>query len=195
MAALVLFLILFGVPAAEIALFVLIGGEIGVWSTLGVVALTAVIGAILVRAQGISVLRELQETADRGESPLGPMISGVCLLIAGLLLVTPGFLTDTIGFALLIPPVRLYLGALVVRSALKHGTVHRFGGGFGAAGGPGRPGGHGAGRGETIDGDYVDMTERDDTPSEDPDETPPKRIDGDTAETSQSNNKNGDPRP
>lgn len=156
MGGLILFLILFGIPAIEIGLFVLIGGEIGVWSTLGVVLLTAIVGTALVRAQGLSVIRELNGNMERGELPISAMVSGVCLVLAGILLVTPGFLTDAIGFILLIPWTRNLLGAGLVTGLAKHGTFRTFSAGgatYSNRYGPGAPG-----RGPTIDGEYEDVS-------------------------------------
>ena len=82
-----------GVPLIEIALFIQVGGIIGLWPTIAVVILTAVAGAALLRHQGLGALSRLQETLDRGETPLDPVFDGFCLLAAGMLLLTPGFFT------------------------------------------------------------------------------------------------------
>ena len=101
-----LFLAFVVVPIVEIALFLQVGSYIGVPATLALIILTAIAGTILVRSQGIDVIRKLQESANRGEMPVAALIQGLFVLIAGVLLLTPGFATDTLGFALLIPPVR-----------------------------------------------------------------------------------------
>ena len=103
MSALILFLLFVGIPVAEIALFIQIGDVIGLWPTLGTIVLTALVGTALVRAQGIAVLGRIQAETQQGHLPVGELISGACLVVAGLLLVTPGFLTDFLGFCLLIP--------------------------------------------------------------------------------------------
>lgn len=102
------FLALLFVPLMEIALFVSIGGEIGLTATLLVVLVTALIGSITIRRQGLNTLQKLRTLKADQEAPI-VMIEGVMVGAAGLLLLTPGFLTDAIGFLLLIPPVRRYL--------------------------------------------------------------------------------------
>jgi len=104
-----LFLILVGVPIIEIGLFIQLGGFLGLWQTLGIVVLTALIGSLLLRTQGLSTLEELKRTAETGQSPAGPMANGALILVAGLLLLTPGFFTDGIGFLLMVPPFRVLL--------------------------------------------------------------------------------------
>ena len=115
-----LFLILLLIPLIEIALFIEIGGVIGVWTTIAITFLTAAIGAIVVRAQGLLTLGELQARLDAGADPREPMAHGALLLVAGLLLVTPGFMTDAMGFALLVPAIR----AAVIRKIAARMTVH-----------------------------------------------------------------------
>ncbi|MGB0920333.1 MAG: FxsA family protein [Alphaproteobacteria bacterium] len=110
MPAFILFALFIGVPVAEIGLFIEVGGWIGLWPTLVTVILTALIGTALLRAQGFSVMTRAQEALNRGEVPVDEGVHGVFLLVAGLLLLTPGFLTDAIGFALFIPPLRLAIG-------------------------------------------------------------------------------------
>lgn len=110
MPALTLFALFIGVPVAEIGLFIEVGGLIGLWPTLITVVLTAMLGTALLRAQGFGVMARAQEALNRGEVPVDEAVHGVFLLVAGLLLLTPGFLTDAIGFALFVPPLRLALG-------------------------------------------------------------------------------------
>lgn len=116
----ILFLIFLLVPVIEIALFIELGGAIGVWATIAIIFLTAAIGAAVARAQGLSTLGELQSRLDAGADPREPMAHGALLLIAGLLLLTPGFMTDAFGFALLVPPIR----AAVIRRIAARMTVH-----------------------------------------------------------------------
>ena len=82
------------VPIAEIAVFIQAGELIGLWPTIAAVILTAIIGTAMLRQQGIATLMRLRATVDRGEMPLREVFDGACLLIAGVLLLTPGFLTD-----------------------------------------------------------------------------------------------------
>ncbi|MGH1412447.1 MAG: FxsA family protein [Pelagimonas sp.] len=101
-----LFIAFLAVPLIEIALFIQVGGAIGLWPTLAVVVLTAVLGTWLVRAQGIMALNNLQSSFSRLDDPSEPLAHGAMILISGALLLTPGFFTDAVGFALLAPPVR-----------------------------------------------------------------------------------------
>ena len=122
-----LFLAFVVVPIVEIALFLQVGSYIGVPATLALIILTAIAGTILVRSQGIDVIRKLQASAERGEMPVAALIQGLFVLIAGVLLLTPGFATDTLGFALLIPPVREAMAAQW-SSARADGTAGSSGG-------------------------------------------------------------------
>jgi UPF0716 protein FxsA len=102
----ILFLLFILVPPIEIALFILIGGRIGLWPTLGIVLLTAVIGASLVSRQGRAEFGRLQAEFAAGQFPAKPLAHGAMILVAGAVLITPGFLTDAVGFALLSPQIR-----------------------------------------------------------------------------------------
>lgn len=108
-----LFLAFVVVPIVEIGLFLQVGSYIGVPATLALIIMTAIAGTMLVRSQGIDVIRKLQGSANRGEMPVAALIQGLFVLIAGVLLLTPGFATDALGFALLIPPVRELIAAKV----------------------------------------------------------------------------------
>ena len=94
------------VPIIEIALFLQIGGFLGLFPTLTVVVLTAIAGTYLVRAQGLSVLSQLQSRFREMNDPSEPLAHGAMILFSGALLLTPGFFTDIVGFLLLIPNVR-----------------------------------------------------------------------------------------
>ncbi len=101
-----LFLAFLSVPLIEIALFIQIGGAIGLWSTLGIVILTAVLGTFLVRTQGALALNNLRTSFGTLSDPSEPLAHGAMILVSGALLLTPGFFTDAVGFALLVPAVR-----------------------------------------------------------------------------------------
>lgn len=101
-----LFLIFVAVPIIEIGLFIQVGGFLGLWPTLAIVILTALVGTTLMRAQGMAALKKLQTNIESGGNPADPIANGAFILIAGLLLLTPGFFTDTLGLLLLVPPVR-----------------------------------------------------------------------------------------
>ncbi len=94
------------VPIAEISLLINVGGEIGLFNTIAIVIATAVLGAYLVRQQGFATLTNLQREANAGRMPAMQLAEGVALLFAGAVLLTPGFITDALGFALLTPPLR-----------------------------------------------------------------------------------------
>ncbi len=101
-----LFLAFITVPIIEIALFIQVGGTIGLWPTLGIVVVTAILGTWLVRTQGAMALGNLRRSFSELDDPTEPLAHGAMILLAGALLLTPGFFTDAIGFALLTPPVR-----------------------------------------------------------------------------------------
>lgn len=105
----ILFTLFLLIPLVEIYLLIKVGGLIGAVPTIVLVVFTAVLGAFLLRIQGFSTLSRLRETAARGGIPAIEMLEGAVLLIAGALLLTPGFFTDAIGFACLIPPLRRYV--------------------------------------------------------------------------------------
>jgi len=106
-------------PLIEIYLFIKVGAQIGALTTVLLCVVTAVIGMALLRHQGLSTLNKVQSQMQRGELPAIGMIEGVMLFFAGALLLTPGFFTDTIGFILLIPPLRKALALwLLERSGM-----------------------------------------------------------------------------
>jgi UPF0716 protein FxsA len=90
----------------EIWLFIILGGFIGVYPTLFIILLTAILGTFLVKTQGINVLKEIQSKFNELKNPTESIVHGAMILFAGALLLTPGFFTDTIGFLLLLPKVR-----------------------------------------------------------------------------------------
>jgi len=102
-----LLLILFiAVPLVEIALFIQIGGWIGLWPTLAAVVATAVVGSAVIRHQGFTVAHRARERLATGAVPMREGFDGLCLVVAGLLMITPGFFTDALGGLLSLPPVR-----------------------------------------------------------------------------------------
>ena len=98
--------IFIAVPIIEIALFIKVGGFIGLYPTLAIVLLTAFIGTSLLRSQGMSAFSGLQNSIMAGQNPMSQIAHGAMILIAGVVLLTPGFFTDAVGLALLIPGVR-----------------------------------------------------------------------------------------
>lgn len=139
-----LLLLFFTVPLVEIYVLLEVGGIVGVLPTIALVVLTAVIGAGLIRSQGIATLGRVQQELDRGELPAVGIIEAALLLVAGALLLTPGFVTDTIGFLILVPPLR----RRVVQSFLEKRMQAA-----GVAPGPGNPRDDYQGP-RVIDGEY-----------------------------------------
>lgn len=108
--ALVPFLLLV-IPIVEIAAFIAIGGQIGIGWTLLMILVTAIIGSFLLRIQGLSLINQVKTEMDAGRVPGKALGEGAMLLVAGILLLTPGFVTDAIGFLLFVPPVRSLIWA------------------------------------------------------------------------------------
>lgn len=139
-----LFLLFALLPVAEIYLLVKAGGVIGAWPTVGIVLGTGALGAWLARRQGLSVLARIRENLARGVPPTGELADAALILVAGVLLVTPGFITDCAGLVLLLPPVRAAIKAWLlawVQRGLATGRIHVAGAGFGSPFGP-QPGTH-----------------------------------------------------
>lgn len=167
-----LFALFILVPLIEIALFIQVGGWLTLWPTLAIVVATAVIGTWLVRQQGARVMRDMQRAMEELGDPLAPLAHGAMILFAGALLLTPGFLTDAVGFALLVPAVRKAVMRWLAQDRVR---VHVFGRGAGGPGqaagtrgaGPARPGGpggqggprsSGTGHGDVIDAEFRDLS-------------------------------------
>jgi len=113
-------------PAVELALLIEVGSRIGTAATLGIIVLTGFIGAALARHQGLGVLRRLQQQTQAGQLPASSLVDGVLILVAAALLVTPGVLTDALGFLCLVPAFRNVLKREVRRRlerAVQEGRV------------------------------------------------------------------------
>lgn len=108
--------LLLAVPLLEISVFILVGSRIGVFATLSLIFLTAVIGSILLRVQGFAVLSRIRAEIDRNRLPGRELGNGAMILVAGIMLLTPGFVTDTIGFALFVPALRDLLWRFLVKN-------------------------------------------------------------------------------
>jgi len=108
-----LFLLFLAVPLIEIALFIVIGGEIGIFATLAMVLLTAIVGSALLRWQGVRTLNRIRTELEHRRLPARPIADGAMIAIAGLLLLTPGFFTDFCGFLLFVPSVRTAIWTFV----------------------------------------------------------------------------------
>ena len=142
-----LFLLFLLIPLIEIALFIQVGGLIGLWPTLATVIATAVAGTILIRSQGAAVMMQLRETMGEMRDPTEPLAHGAMVLFAGALLLTPGFFTDFVGLSLMIPGVRVRIFNFIRQRIV----VERFEYGSGT-----RP------QDDVIDAEYQDL----DKPSE-----------------------------
>jgi UPF0716 protein FxsA len=94
------------VPALEIALLMLSGSVIGVWPTVGLIIVTGVLGAWLAKREGIETIRQAKRQLMYGKIPSEAVLDGICILVGGVVLLTPGFITDLLGFILLIPFTR-----------------------------------------------------------------------------------------
>jgi UPF0716 protein FxsA len=146
-----LFALFLIVPLIEIALFITVGGWLTLWPTLALVMLTGVVGTVLMRWQGLKVLAELRGDLGQLRNPLSPLAHGALIVLAGLLLLTPGFFTDCVGFLLMVPKLREAVIGLVgsriqiqtFRSTTQ--TQHRAGD---RSGGP-----------TVIDGEYFEVEE------------------------------------
>lgn len=152
-----LFALFLAVPLIEIALFIQVGGLIGLWPTLAIVIVTAILGTWLMRAQGAMALGQIQQSFNDLRDPTEHLAHGAMILFAGALLLTPGFFTDAAGFLLLLPPVRTAVFRHL-RSRVKVAT-------FSTHTNPG-PQDHPT-SGNTIDGEYEEIT-----PKKQPTHTP-----------------------
>ena len=144
----ILLLLFIGLPMLEIYVLIKVGHEIGALWTIVLLLAIAALGSALLRLQGLATLANVQAAMARGELPAGAILEGLVLLLAGVLMVTPGFVTDIAGFVLLLPGVR---GA--VARALGAGLMMRVqrGAGF-ARPGPGGPATPSAP--QVLEGDY-----------------------------------------
>ena len=145
----ILFLALLSIPLIEVFVLIEVGRCIGAGNTIALVVLTAIAGAFLLRIQGIQTLTRVRGALERGEIPAVELIEGLILIITGALLLTPGFVTDAVGFICLLPgPRRVFARAFAARMVVHH-----------AAGAPGHgsaPQNHSrpSPGGRTIEGDY-----------------------------------------
>ena len=154
----ILLIALIVVPIAEIGIFMEVGGLIGFWPTMSIIILTALAGTALLRRQGLAVLRKAQASLKENRFPIDVVFDGLCLLVAGVLLLTPGFFTDAVGLLLFVPPVRAVIGRALARVLAARGNVEIHS--TGSFSGP-RPG-------NIIDGEFQDIT-----PNGDPEDLPP----------------------
>ncbi|MGP2490457.1 FxsA family protein [Mesorhizobium sp. PUT5] len=157
-------LLLLALPLAEIAGFVVVGRQIGALATVGLVVASSIGGAMLLRHQGFGVMQKVRREIDAGHDPSRQLAHGAMIVIAALLLIVPGFITDIAALLLLLPPVRnLAWGFVKTRVTVMTD--------FGAAGFARRR------RGPTIDLDDEDFSRQDRNGRPDPD-SPWRRLGG-----------------
>lgn len=118
---LVIFVIL---PIAELYVIIQVGHAIGVFDTIGLLLLVSLVGSWLVKREGLAVWRRFNEQVQAGMAPGNEIADGVMVLLAGALLISPGFVTDVFGVLLLLPPVRAVVRALLVRRTANR--IRRF---------------------------------------------------------------------
>nr|WP_272213376.1 FxsA family protein [Marinicella sp. W31]MDC2879329.1 membrane protein FxsA [Marinicella sp. W31] len=172
-------------PFVEIAGFIVVGRAIGLFPTLGLIILTAIIGAILLRVQGFGVMQRLNTDVRDGGDPGRELVHGAMIVLAGILLLIPGFVTDILGFLLFIPPFRDFVWRRISKNMVVVSQGSSF---FRSGAGPGgsrRPPG---GRGATV----VDL-DSEDFSSGSPDANSPwaerDRLDDDRSDDDKRNDK------
>ncbi len=151
--AVILFLLFIFVPLAEIGVFIRVGGAIGLFPTLALCVLTAIVGTLCIRFQGFKLVNQARAQLEAGEAPVFEVVSGACLVVAGLMLLTPGFVTDAVGFLLLLPPARRLIFDRFVAKRMATVAGGRPGG---KQPGHGRPG---QGQPEVLEGEFEEVDE------------------------------------
>jgi len=139
---LIIFIIL---PIIEISIFIQVGGFVGTFNTILIIFLTAAVGVYFVRQQGFRTFQKITIELQNQQIPVQGMFDGLVILISGILLVTPGFLTDTIGFLGLIPQTRVFLLGIIKNLFLqRYSNAHKQ---------------YKKDMDETIDGDFIEIEE------------------------------------
>lgn len=124
-----LLLIFIAVPLIEILLLIEIGSRIGAFNTILIIVVTGILGASMMRQQGFTIIRNIQRDLSQGHMPTGELINGALVLVGGILLLTPGFFTDAVGFILLVPATRALIRKkiqLLIRRKIESGDTHIF---------------------------------------------------------------------
>ncbi|KXO79242.1 FxsA family protein [Brucella anthropi] len=124
-------LVMLAMPFIEIAGFVIVGSEIGVFATLGLVILSAMLGFFLLRVQGIGLLQRIRTETAAGRVPDREMVHGAMLVLAAILLIVPGFVSSTIGILLFIPFIRDFMWEKFMRGRMVVATSARYSSGYG----------------------------------------------------------------
>lgn len=123
--ALILLAVFIGLPLLEIVVFIEVGGILGVWPTIAATVATALAGSLMLRAQGLATLMRARAQMDQGQLPAREMFEGICLVLAGALLLVPGFVTDALGLLLFIPPFREILRRFIGHRMAQRGGHSR----------------------------------------------------------------------
>jgi UPF0716 protein FxsA len=116
---LLLILLFIVVPIAELAVIIQVGGLIGVWATIAILIADSVLGSVLMRSQGRVSWRRFNLAVQEGRPPAREVADGALIIFGGALLLTPGFLTDILGIALLLPPTRAIVRRVLVRTVAR----------------------------------------------------------------------------
>ncbi len=127
--ALILLAVFIGVPLLEVVVFIEVGGVLGVWPTIAATVATALAGSLLLRAQGLATLMRARAQMDQGQLPARELFEGLCLVLAGALLLVPGFVTDVLGLLLFVPPMRDLLRRFIAQrlaQSARHGRARVF---------------------------------------------------------------------
>lgn len=114
---LLILLLLIGLPLIEITVFIQVGSEIGALWTILLTVATAIAGSLMLRIQGLTLLTRMRSEMDRGEVPGADLVEGALMVVASILLLIPGFVTDAVGLLLFVPPVRKAIAGQVIRNA------------------------------------------------------------------------------
>ncbi len=156
----IFFILFIVIPVVEIFLLIKVGQIIGGWSTVGLVLLSAFIGVNMLRYQGLSTLSRAKQRMDKGELPLGEMRDGIVIAVGGALLITPGFVTDFLGFCCLIPYTRRWFVSLfssVFQTVIRQKGAHAQ---FYYSSDRSTYSNDSAGRDDIIEGEYTDLDEK-----------------------------------
>ena len=122
----ILLLVFVGFPILEVSVFISVGSLIGLWPTLATIIATAIVGAFLLKKQGLAALYNAQENINNGRLPVEELFDGLFLIVSGLLLVTPGFVTDGVGFILFLPQFRLLLKRFISNVLIARTTARVY---------------------------------------------------------------------
>ncbi|TVR83735.1 MAG: FxsA family protein [Rhodospirillales bacterium] len=156
--AIMLIVVFILVPIAELVVLIRIGETIGAWPTVGFVVLTAVVGVSLVRLQGVAILISAQRELEANRFPMAAMFDGACLVLAGACLIVPGFITDAVGFLLLVPVLRRWLRNTMESRLNATGRIKRWPSQDRPSDGAGADRSRRRGSGIIIEGEYAEIS-------------------------------------